>query len=426
MSSPRGAAVSPAHKAPLIAGLAAIHGGFMVVALIAMSPLPIAQDLSYAFVFVVDSQLRSSVVLEGALPYRDFPFEYPPLGLLPILLPRVAILRSGQDLAGYALGYAAQSMVASITLVLLLAYWLRASATAPTRGLALYGVGVAILLPFIPFRFDLLPALATAAALILVQSGKPGSAGMAIGLGGALKLYPLLLVPVLGLVWLLTGRWRSLARFGGGLLVVIALAIVPFILIAPAGWTMFIDYYRERGLEVGSAAAGVIALARVSGLYSDPLTTRAGYDSYQVESGLSDAVLPLLPALTVITLLLVYGLAARQFHREAAALGSVRPASLLRYALAVLLAALLSGKVLSPQFMAWLLPFVPFLSVPAAVALLAAFALTTAIFPFGIEALNALQPAAVLALDLRNLLLAGLLAWVLRSPGVVELPDPLG
>jgi hypothetical protein len=74
---------------------------------------------------------------------------------------------------------------------------------------------------------------------------------------------------------------------------------------------------------------------------------------------------------------------------------------------------MLTNKVLSPQFVIWLLPFVALLPVPQYSLGLAATALTIVIFPFNYDGLVRLETPIVLLLNLRNLVLASLTASVL-------------
>jgi Glycosyltransferase family 87 len=400
-----------------VGAFVAVHLAFLGVALLALSSLPIAHRLSFAFVFVIDSFQKSELVLSGALPYRDFAFEYPPLGLLPAVVPRLTTLWSGDSITPYALTYALQSAVASLGTGLLV---VRTAGTyglgSPTRALAIYSVGVAALLPILPFRFDPLPALASTAAVLFVLRDTPAAAGVALGIGTSLKLYPVVLGPLLALRWpLLRGR-DAVARFGSTLLLTVGICLTPFIVAAPGAWAGFLSYHEDRGLEIGSAAAGLVALAHVAGLESGPVAVRIASNSYQIESGLAAVALGLVPMVAIIVLGAVYLLAAARSRRETALHGSMRPETIVRFGLAVLLASLLTSKVLSPQFMAWLLPFVPFLSTRCAFVALGAFATTTLLFPFSVERLEALEPAAVIALNARNGLLAALLVVLVASP----------
>jgi hypothetical protein len=83
---------------------------------------------------------------------------------------------------------------------------------------------------------------------------------------------------------------------------------------------------------------------------------------------------------------------------------------------AVLLALILTNKVLSPQYILWFLPFAALLSRPQAYLVILAAVLTMIIFPLNYERLIALEPALIVVLNLRNALLVILLVTLLAGP----------
>lgn len=127
---------------------------------------------------------------EGKLPYRDHPVEYP------VLL--------GAMMALAAVGAHSAAQFFDHTSVLLLVAALTVSATTaklvgPERARAAAMVAVAPgMILHGTVNWDLAAAALAGAALLAWARRRPGLAGVALGLGGALKLYPLLfLLPLL-------------------------------------------------------------------------------------------------------------------------------------------------------------------------------------------------------------------------------------
>jgi hypothetical protein len=80
------------------------------------------------------------------------------------------------------------------------------------------------------------------------------------------------------------------------------------------------------------------------------------------------------------------------------------------------LALILTSKVLSPQYLVWLLPFLPVVAARSRFMLwfsVVGLALTLVIFPVAYGALIAQHPVAVLLLNARNLLLVALFTALL-------------
>jgi hypothetical protein len=95
----------------------------------------------------------------------------------------------------------------------------------------------------------------------------------------------------------------------------------------------------------------------------------------------------------------------------------------MRYTAAAMLVYAIGGKVFSPQYLLWVLPFVAVLPGRTGAwtrrAMLPACVLTAALCPWSFRALVALEPWAFTLLNLRNILLVATWAWLLWGP-----PEP--
>ncbi len=101
-------------------------------------------------------------------------------------------------------------------------------------------------------NWDLIAVAAVAAALFAWSRGRPGWAGVAIGLGTATKLYPLFLLGALLVVCL---RRRRMGAFGLAVVTTVAawLAVnVPVMLYGFDQWQVFWSFNDERGADLGS------------------------------------------------------------------------------------------------------------------------------------------------------------------------------
>ena len=341
-------------------------------------------------------------ILGGQIPYRDFFIEYPP-GSLPAFVPPALF---SVDRAGYITLFASE-----MALVLVVALVLTALAARKLRGLwawpvpALTFVAAAIMLyPVAVTRYDAVVALTLAGgALGAALGGRYVYLAYAsLGLGAAAKL-----VPALATVPLAR---REAARGYAVFFGVLVLFFAPAVLLGGDRFLNSFAYHAERGLQVESLAASILLkLGWVSGISFE-------YGAFEVQGrgvGLASSLsLPMTGVLLLITTLVMY-----RHHRR----GGLDAGRFPRYAAALILAFMLGSKVLSPQYMIWLLPLVPLgaeglAGAGVSLIFLTACWTTTQVFPihYG-DLLNGRYPGPDLLLA-RNLLLVILWALLLFLP----------
>ncbi len=379
-------------------------------------------------------------MLDGEVPYRDFRVEYPPGSLPAFLLPAIAARWLGEDGASvyepelndparaYATSFAV--LMALLLAVALVASAVSLGALGATVGTSAAALGVVATTPVLLgelalTRFDALPVALTAVATAAVLRGRSLVAGAVLGTAVAVKLYPLLLLPVL---WAAVahrhGRraaWLSVLTGA----VASALIVVPFALLAPSEAWFSIRAQLARGLQVESLPASVV-LAIDGFLERAASTGIASIDEGGTGSVRSADVVGTAGSLAgAIGALVALGLVVWIWSRAVRSPDAT--ASFARWAAAVVAAQLAFGRVLSPQFVLWLLPFVPLVAGRrgrAALGLLVAAMVATHVwFPeLYRDYVNTQEPAATLFLLGRNLLLVALLAvlvvparWVRRQ-----------
>jgi hypothetical protein len=313
-------------------------------------------------------QRYGDAIEDGAVPYRDIRVEYPPGALPAFVLPAL----TGGGEVGYARAFAVLMCacgVAAIVLAAIALGQLGAGASRTAGALAVPAAAPVLLGPLLLTRFDLLPAALTVGALAAALAGRDRLGGGVLGAAIAVKLYPLVLVPLLAAwTWRRRGRREAAIALGLGAAVVVA-AYLPFLLVAPDGVASSVWRQVSRPLQIESAGAAVLlALHHVAGM---PL----GWESSHGSQNLTGSVAVAAAAVTAIVQVAVLVLLWARFARRPA-----DGARLVRYAAAALVAFVALGKVLSPQFLVWLLPVVPLVAPPAgavAAALLVAACLTT-------------------------------------------------
>ena len=351
-------------------------------------------------------------IAAGGVAYRDVPVEYPPIALLPIVLPRVMVgLSAHGDLYTFVFGATALAT----TLVCGVAVsWLAARGWSRENALDAMLLFVAMALALtvcIIWRFDILPAALTALTVVAVAAGRPGWAGLALALAVGVKLYPGFLVPIFLAYYGFSGKWRSAAIFLLGFAVTLGAIMAQIYLVAGADAFSFLTYQRDRGTEIESVVGG-LALAADAFL---GITARVyfAFGSFEVSSR---AVRALAAPDFLLQIVLTLALATSVFRsalHDRRVFGVVTRRTLINYIVATLLVVILANKVLSPQYLAWLLPFAALLPGPQALLLVAASVLTTIEYPILFDALRAIDPFPVLVLNVRNAMLFALFIWIL-------------
>jgi Glycosyltransferase family 87 len=378
----------------------------------------------------------ASMILDGQMPYRDFPMEYPPGALPMFILPAVA-LGDGRDAhwsppndAGRRNHRAFDSLVILLTALMLTLTALSLAALrrpARTEALSLAVVASSPLLIGHVFvaRYDVWPAALTAAALAAAVRGHYRLGGAALGLGAAAKIYPALLVPVLVIV---AARHRGLRESLMSAASAVGAAAFVFLPFALASWSATrgaVSNQLGGGLQVETLVSSVLVMTRqvTDWLGALGLPPPAELTVRPEEHGLGRAVLSgpgieatttVLNVLLVIVLCLLWLALARSTNdpRE----------DLVRYSAMSVAAALVLGTVLSAQYVIWLIPLVPLVGgrrgTAATLCLVAAAALTHAWFPGDAyeSYLRDFDPGATSLLLARNLALLAT-ALVLAVPG---------
>ncbi len=279
-------------------------------------------------------------------------------------------------------------------------------------------------------RFDLLPGVLVGVALLLAPA-HPRVSATAATVATAVKLWPALVLPPL-----VAGARRRRDVLLRMLVVGTVLAAASLV---AGGWDRLVSplrYQADRGLQVESLAATPAMLGwwRRPDLWT---VTYAPSHAYEVSG---PGVGSLVRVTSVLGVALAVGLALlwwRALRPRSGVGAGVGMDAVVWTALAAVLGFVVSGKVLSPQYLLWLLPAaaaglaVTSSTRPALVRwsalLLVATALTHLVFP--VSYLGVVQPdpstgRAVLLLAARNLLLVWLLVGAWRHAWRGTAPRP--
>jgi uncharacterized membrane protein len=328
---------------PLLAGCLVFVASWAFV-----SYLPAYGDWLFGDVRFYDTW--ANMMSNHLVPYRDFNIEYPP-GALPVFLGPVYLRKLFGYSGTYYDWFRVELLVIGLLMLVATAYALAQLGTSRRRAyaaLCLVGIGPVLLGPDALARFDYWPALLAVAAVAALVARRPMLACGFAGIGTAVKVFPVVLIPLALIeLWRMHGA-RAVAKGIALSVAVLAAITLPFLIVAPDGISWALHRQLNRPLQVESLAAVFFGAAhQVAGVHLHVVKS-AGSDNL-VGSG-PHLASTLSGVLTLLATLAVYVLYARSKRtREQLAVASV----------AAVAGYIAFSKVFSPQYLVWLVPLVP-------------------------------------------------------------------
>lgn len=375
----------------------------------------------------------------GGSAYVDFPFPYAPLGLLFIYVPWIG----GSTFSLYRGSFRFEMLLLDIACFLLMTRIgrdrLRLSANRALAAAALYSILSLFLGHLLLDRLDLAITASFLAVLYLPPSGLRRQAGNAAAATAGILVK---LVPLAWLPWTWLCAWKSGSRGGwrpAASCALLTLAPSAVVLAAWQWWTSGklatrLGAHAARGIQIESIWAAPLWIAYLLGDAAKPALEMVlhahEFAASQIPAGYAEMARLLPPvALLVFPALLAWRLRATGLVDWTAArsyrfyFGS---------GLAVMLLAVATQRVLSPQYFIWLLaPLCLGLAAGGrlleVLAVASLYVLTWGEFDRGYSHLLSGNVTFVSVLLARNAVLAGLAVWsaahvLMRLP----LPEPVG
>ncbi len=358
-------------------------------------------------------------ILEGKLPYRDFASEYPPLALISFLLPALICPTN----PAYIIAFALEMLVFDLATLGLIASLAPRLKFSVEYLLGVYTVLIIAVGPIVILRYDLLPATLTLAALTSFIDGGNLTAWLLTAFGASAKLYPVIIAPLMALNLFHRREIGKLIKGGIAFILTFLIINLPFYLLSPENFLDIFTYHAKRGLHAESSYASVLLIGRILGL--NRVTGRFNFGSWNLASPLADRLADLSFYISASLLLTVYAIYFWKLGRkpeppkEKPEMTPAGTELFLRYGTLAVAIFLTTGKVLSPQYLIWLLPLLPVARGRCHTAqwlIFAAAGFTTQfIFPYNYINFETFNPPYVLVMAIRNALLI-VLAVMLALP----------
>ncbi len=321
------------------------------------------------------------ILRTGTFPLDDVTWQYPPAAAFAVLSPGLLPFLT------YATAFFVLACAVDLAVLALLRHAGRGAGRSP-RGAWVWVVGVPLLGPTVYARYDVM-VTAVAVAALLAAGRHPRVAGALAALGALLKVWPALVL--LGMRG--RGPWVGAAVSGAGL--------AALFVVAMPGAFAFLTFQSERGTEVESLGALVFHVARHFGWQGEVLLNYGSVEFLGPYVGAVSTAALVLSGLGFGWLLL-WRLRAARFAAHTAA----------DAAFVAVLVFTVTSRVISPQYMVWLVGLAAVcrcyratrMRVPAALVL-AATPVTALEFPVLFADVVASTPVGIALLVVRNGLL---------------------
>ena len=302
--------------------------------------------------FFTDAQRFS----HGALPYRDFPVEYPPLGIVLIVLP--GLIHSGPLTPwGYGTSFALEMMALdALTLFLVVRLAKRLIPSDPTGLISglLYTCFVAAS-GAVAQKFDLVAGTFCLLAVVAFMRRRDSLAWVMLVAATLIKGFPLAIAPLFLMYRLMEGRggYRGLYEGLRAAVASSAAFTVPLVLVAGVQPLLHaVMYHVDRGTEIESMYSGVMLLVgRLFGLVTFSYANSADL-SQDIHSPLDALVSAVATPLGLALIGLIYW----QFYRALKARPQDGNQALMRASLLVLLAFIVTFRALPGHYLLAVLP----------------------------------------------------------------------
>ena len=283
------------------------------------------------------------------MPYSDFSAEYPPLAMLLILIPRLFSFSP----FSYEIAYGIMVylfLVAGLICTYKLAYM---HSNRPSRYTDLYIVVCFCLFEFVMDRFDIFPTLMCLFALYFFKTNRMNLVWIMIAIGTMTKLFPALMAPIFLIHLCMNGMKREALK-GVGICVVIGIiSMLPFLIADPETMFTFLTYHMDRGMQTESLVSSFLMLFDKVGLID--IGYQFNYGSDHIYGPIPDAIAGIMLYIMIIMIAatyIIYGNLVHRIKEENVFLGITFACTI------VIMIFILINKVLSSQYLIWIIPFV--------------------------------------------------------------------
>jgi hypothetical protein len=335
-------------------------------------------------------------VLDGSLAFNRMPLEYP-VGAFPLMaIP--ALFASNMD--QYLVPFVLEMIIWNAALFFMVVRWAKREhgQRFALQSAVWYALWMLLFTPTWALRIDV-PAATLIFASFTWLITRPGLSALIGVLGGYIKLVPLVTV----LAAIRQRRSIKTPLIAGGIFLFI---LATWWVAAGPSMEYAIRYHFQRGIEIGSLYSGALYIVGKIAHWS--MYSEMRFASLELITPVPQAILKCIPILQALAV--AYPLLRQRQGTQAGNL---------RLVTAMVLGYVVFGKVLSPQYMIWLVPLYAVVAGSLArkqkIIFSVACVATTILYPIRFLSLVQLAPVMMVVLNVRNILLVWLY-WLATRP----------
>ncbi|MDD3735513.1 MAG: glycosyltransferase 87 family protein [Candidatus Pacebacteria bacterium] len=339
-------------------------------------------------------------IFDGQIPYKDFNVVYPPLSLIFFILPYFF----AKNFSSYRFAFGLETIIIFILTIWIISEFAKKINKNSIKTIIEFLIILFPISLLVIERYDIFPSFLVLLSFYLFYSKKYYLSAFTFACSFLTKLYPIIFLPFLFFYLLKKENTKIGINFGLTFVFSILAILSPFFLLSVGpseSYFYSFTYHLNRSLHIESFWGSLILLLQKTNLKIFQTKTIYPYGSWDLSSPLADNLSKIsTPIILIFLILLLYYFLKEDFNEE----NSFE--KLLRYNITSLLVFVSFNKVLSPQFLIWIIPlFVILSSKKEKFVLFLATLPTLIIYPIIYKNILEKSPFAISILFLRNILL---------------------
>ncbi|MEI7603574.1 MAG: glycosyltransferase 87 family protein [bacterium] len=308
-------------------------------------------------------------ISHGQIPYKDFFIEYPPLAPYFITFP--LSFTNGFSNPIFASLYC---LLVGLWIIIyfLISNSLLLKLAIDKKTIAKYSLISLLCLiltgTLVFTRYDIFPAILTAigVGLYILYLNKNKRiifiiAILLIVLAGFLKLYPFLIIPLLIMTEIFRAKWTNII-ISILIFLIILFINIPFILSGSGRFQDFLKYQTERDIQIESTYASGLFLLEKAGFIKTNVTIQ--YGALEINNDYTETIgktsLPLI-GLGCAAIYALFGYFLTRFKKHILSYEKITHIIVL-FSITLISIFLFFNKVFSPQYIIWIITFIPLLA----------------------------------------------------------------